>query len=575
MASLEASDVARLLVEFGQRLALRGENSYRARAYRRAAESLSALSTPLAKVIEKNQLQELPGIGAALAAVITTLHRQGTHPALEKMRREVPEGVLDLLQVPGLRADKATKLHKDLGIGTLDELEQACRAGRLAKTKAFGPSLERKILEGIEIRRRTQGQRHIHSAAALIEVAAARLRESHPELSHVVPAGEFRRGCELVSDIVFVAQTPDPGSPRTVQLGDITLHIAGRDCYGLGLLQATGSEQHLAQLAKLAEQKGLSLAAPRSHRSRKPMSFSSEEDIYAALGLPFIPPELREGRNEIELALKRRLPALVEEEDLRGILHAHTAMSDGVNSLEQMTEATRERGYAYFGVADHSRSAAYAGGLTVDEIKEQHHAINMLNRKYKGAFRVLKGIESDILADGSLDYANDVLASFDFVVASVHSRFRLDREEQTERIIRAVSNPYTTILGHMTGRQLLRRPGYEVDIEKVLRACAKHDVAVEINANPWRLDLDWRWHQMALDLGCTMSINPDAHSTAEIDLTRWGVLMARKGGVPKERVLNSLSLPALTKYLAAKRTKALRPKRSRRSAKASSLAASR
>jgi DNA polymerase (family 10) len=214
-----------------------------------------------------------------------------------------------------------------------------------------------------------------------------------------------------------------------------------------------------------------------------------------------------------------------------------------------MAEATRSRGYQYFGVADHSKSAHYAGGLSVEEIAEQQAEANALNMKYGSAFRIFKGIESDILADGSLDYPEDVLARFDFIVASVHGQFKMDRAAQTERIIRAVSNPYTTILGHMTGRQLLRRPGYDIDIERVLAACAEHGVAVEINANPWRLDLDWRWHETALNLGCMMSINPDAHSTDEIDLTHWGVEMARKGCVPAERVLNALTLPRLLRHL--------------------------
>jgi DNA polymerase (family X) len=265
--------------------------------------------------------------------------------------------------------------------------------------------------------------------------------------------------------------------------------------------------------------------------------------------LPFIEPELREGTDEIALALKHALPKLVSDQDLRGILHAHTDLSDGADTLEVMADATLSRGYQYFGVADHSKSAHYAGGLSVEEIRAQHAQIDALNERYGKSFRILKGIESDILADGSLDYSEEVLARFDFVVASVHGRFKLDRKTQTQRIIRAVENPFTTILGHMTGRQLLRRPGYEVDIEAILVACAEHGVAVEINANPWRLDLDWRWHRRALELGCMMSINPDAHSTDEIDLTHWGVEMARKGGLPAERILNALTLPRLLQHL--------------------------
>jgi DNA polymerase (family 10) len=263
-----------------------------------------------------------------------------------------------------------------------------------------------------------------------------------------------------------------------------------------------------------------------------------------------VPPELREGREEIARALAGRLPNLVTDEDIAGILHAHTDRSDGLDTLEAMAEATWSRGYQYFGVADHSKSAHYAGGLSPEEVAVQQAEAEALNREYGRRFQIFKGIESDILADGALDYPDEVLETFDFVVASVHGRFKVDRAAQTERIIRAVSNPYATILGHMTGRQLLRRPGYDIDIEKVLAACAEHGVAVEINANPWRLDLDWRWHETALKLGCLMSINPDAHSTRELDLTHWGVEMARKGGVPKDRILNCLSKDEFGSYLA-------------------------
>jgi DNA polymerase (family 10) len=281
-----------------------------------------------------------------------------------------------------------------------------------------------------------------------------------------------------------------------------------------------------------------------------------EEEIYAALELQYVPPELREGRGEIELAAGKRLPALVTDADLRGLIHVHTNASDGANSLQEMADATRERGYGYFGVADHSQTAGYAGGLKPAEIEAQHAEADALNARYGGRFRVLKGIESDILQDGSLDYGEEVLARFDYIVASVHSRFGLDPEKQTERILRAVANPHTTVLGHMTGRKLLERESYDIDVERVLAACAEHDVAVEINANPHRLDLDWRWHGRALELGCRLSINPDAHSVAELDLTRWGVLMARKGGVPRDRVLNCLDWPDLSAHLDAKRGKA-------------------
>jgi DNA polymerase (family 10) len=551
MKPLDIPALARLLREFGQRSSLRPGNPYRAKAYARAAESLGALVQPLDPLVAEGRLQELPGVGAAIADIITKLYRTGTHPSLESMRKDIPEGVLEMLSVPGLRPDKVLKLYKELGITSLAQLEAAARADRLKGVKGLGPALQAKILRNIEIGRSGEGRRHMHRAALLLESAERSLQQAHPDLTRFTPAGDFRRGCELVGDLALVAQAPAlPSGPATLNPGGaLSVHLTDKQHYGATLLFATGSAQHIEQLQALAQRKGLTLSAERLKRRRKTVAARSEEDIYEALGLPFIAPELREGRDEITRALGGELPILVTDQDINGILHAHTNLSDGVDALDVMAEATRTRGYHYFGVADHSKSAHYAGGLSVGEVIEQHRAIDGLNKTYGKDFRILKGIESDILADGSLDYPDEILDRFDFVVASVHSRFKLDRTVQTERIVRAVENPYTTILGHMTGRQLLRRPGYDIDIETILRACAAHGVAVEINANPWRLDLDWRWHQRALDLGCMMSINPDAHSTREIDLTHWGVEMARKGGVPASRVLNCLTLHQLLQHL--------------------------
>jgi DNA polymerase (family 10) len=464
--AVDAAQIAGLLRELSQRTALRGGSPYRAKAYARAADNLLALSVPLDQLIADDRLQEIPGVGEAIAGIIKRIYTTGSYPALESIRKDVPEGVLELLTIPGLRPDKILKLHQTLGINSLAELEEAAKAGRVRSAKGLGAALETKILQGLDLRRNSEGQRHLHRAQELLGSAERHLRSSGLGITRVTPAGAFRRGCELVDELSLVVEIPDV-EPRIMSQGN-------------------------------------------------------------------------------------QLSVYVTDSDIRGVLHAHTDLSDGVDTLEVMAEATRSRGYQYFGVADHSRSAHYAGGLSIDEIAAQHAEIDHLNRKNEDGFRVLKGIESDILADGSLDYPDEVLASFDFVVASVHSRFRLDRQAQTERIIRAVSSPRTTILGHMTGRQLMRRPGYEVDIPRVLAACAEYGVAVEVNGNPWRLDLDWRWHQTALELGCMMSINPDAHSTREIDLMHWGVEMARKGGVPKGRVLNCLPLAKLESYLAAR-----------------------
>ncbi len=551
---LDATAVAALLVELGQRVELSGDSAFKARAYHRAAESLRALALPLDEVVGQGRLREIPGIGAAVEEKIEALHRTGTHRTLERLRAELPASVLEMLSIPGLAAPKVRQIF-DLGISDIEQLEAACRDGKLAPVKGLGPALQKKILQGIDILRRSSGQRHIHHAGALLAFSAETLAQWRPELARIVMAGDYRRGCELVHDLHLVAQAP--GELTTVATerigGDVDLTVADEPRYGVALLFATGSAEHLTQLQSRAAAMGLTLDKQGLRRGRDFIPCATEAELYAALALPFIEPELREGADEIALAEAGQLPALVGEADLRGILHSHTDQSDGTFSLEDMAEATRQRGYNYFGVADHSQSAGYAGGLSLAEIEAQHVEADRLNKRYKGKFRILKGIESDILLDGSLDYPEEILARFDFVVASIHSRFALDPAAQTERMLKAVANPFTTILGHMTGRLLLRREGYEIDIDRVLQACAAHGVVVEINANPHRLDLDWRWHRRALELGCILSINPDAHSIAELDLTRWGVAMARKGGVSKERVLNCMDLPEITAFLDARR----------------------
>jgi DNA polymerase (family 10) len=539
MPKLDAKETAQLLMELSRRALLAGGNPYRARAYAKAAETLSAMTSPLETVVAEGRLREYSGIGETIADIIEKLHRTGTHPTLEQARKEIPAGVLEMLAIPGLRPEKVTKLYKELGIQSLTDLEAAAGADRLAKEKGFGPALQRRILEGIGIARRGRGARHIHRAAELLESVEQELSGAGLGLKRVLPAGDFRRGAELVFDLAVVAEAPKlADGPQVTQHGDVAVHLTDAKHFGISLLRATGSEAHLRQLEARAAAQGYSLTADGLTRDGVAVAAQSEADIYEALGLQFIPPELREGASEIERAAAHELPVLVEAADIRGILHAHTTASDGVNTLQEMADAARARGYGYFGVADHSISAHYAGGLSVDEIIEQHAEIDRLNAAYGASFRILRGIESDILADGSLDYPEDILRRFDFVVASVHGGFRTDRKAQTERIIRAVSNPHTRILGHMTGRQLLRRDGYDVDVEAILAACAAHGVAVEINANPWRLDVDWRWHQIGVGLGCIFSINPDAHSIAEIDLVRWGVAIARKGGLSQEMILN-------------------------------------
>jgi DNA polymerase (family 10) len=543
MAKPDKKAVAAVLHELGQRLELEGGNPYRARAYRRAAENLALSPLPLEQLVAERRLTEIPGIGDALAAVIAELHQTGDHPRLASMREATPEGVLEMLRIPGLRPERVRKLHKELGIASMADLEDAARSGRLASTKGYGAAFQAKVLQGISMSRGPQG-RHLHRAATAVQLALDEIRRSRPEWTQVTPAGEFRRGCELVGSLSLVAVDPDlGGADKKIELGDqLVVRVTRPERYGIALLLATGAEDHLQALKTVARRRGLVLEEDGLLKKGRVIAQRTEEEIYDALGLSYIAPELRETGKEVQLALKGGLPELVTRDDLHGVLHAHTTASDGSDSLEDMAEATRERGYTYLGLTDHSQTAHYAGGLKVEEVAAQQRAVDRLNMRYGSSFHVFKGIESDILADGSLDYPDEVLGSFDFVIASIHSRFRMSRKEQTDRMIRAIENPHTTVLGHVTGRLLTKRPGYDVDMDRILKACAKQGVAIEINANPWRLDMDWRWCARALELGCMFSINPDAHSTNEIDNVRWGVLMARKGAVPKERVFNAMSL---------------------------------
>jgi DNA polymerase (family 10) len=558
VAKAGAKQVGELLREYAQRTALRGGNPYRAKAYARAADSVGALVEPLDRVVAEDRLTDVPGIGDAIADIVAKLHRTGTHPGLEKVRKEVPDGVLELLSVPGLEPEKAMRLHNDLGISSIAELESAAKDDRIRKAKGLGAALQTKILQNLAIARSGAGRLSVHRAAALLENAAASLKAGRPRLKRITIAGDFRRGCELVGDMSIVAEGPaSEESDDDAAAEGLKVRVVERRRFGAALLFATGSAAHLEGLHALAAAKGLRLDPEGLHKGLSTVA-AEEKDVYRTLGLPYIEPELREGRGEIERALKGKLPKLVADADLKGILHCHTDASDGTKTLETMAKATLDRGFEYFGGADHSRSAHYAGDLSVEEIDLQRKEADRLNKGYGRDFRILKGIESDILADGSLDYPEDVLERFDFVVASIHGRFKLDRKAQTERLLRAVANPCTTIIGHMTGRQLQRRPGYEIDVEKVLRACARHDVAVEINAHPWRLDLDWRWHQAALGHGCMLSINPDAHSIPELDHMHWGVEMTRKGGVPPDRVLNGMPLGEIMRHLKRKRRFAAR-----------------
>lgn len=555
MGKPTATEIAAQLREMGQRLSLEKGNPYRAKAYVRAAENLVLTTTPIADLIAGERLTEIPGVGDALAAAITDIYNKGESKKLAAMRTQSPAGLLEIMAIPGMRPERVKKLQSALGITTLAQLEKAARTDVLKSTKGFGPAFQTKVLQGLEIMRGPE-RRHVHKAVAAAEMAVKQIARDHGGVVQVIPAGDLRRGSELVGRMVFVVEMRSGEKvPQTLRSGDTTVYFTDSAHCGITLLLSTGSDEHLAALRERAKKKGLTLDAKGLRRGSRVIAAATEDEIYAALDLPFIAPELRETGAEVKLAGQGKLRELVVAQDIRGVLHAHTVASDGADTLEGMALAARTRGYEYLGLTDHSQTASYAGGLTADEVVAQQREIDRLNKKLGSSFRVFKGIESDILADGSLDYPEEILQRFEFIISSVHSKFKLGIREQTQRILKAVANPHTTILGHVTGRQLLRRPGYEVDMEAILRACAEHGVAIEINAHPWRLDLDWRWCRRGLELGCLFSVDPDAHSTREIDNIRWGVQMARKGGVPRESILSAWNRKDFATYLEQRRSK--------------------
>jgi DNA polymerase (family 10) len=466
---------------------------------------------------------------------------------------------MEMVEVPGLGPKKIKAIYENLGIGSMGELEYACIENRLVGLPGFGQKTQEKILAGIRQFKRHQG---FHLYANVVEEADLILEAVRGArgVVHAGLAGEFRRVLEVVQsitlvvaglqpkvleaalrsvpDVTQVEYQPDSNTvtARSPQGLPVTVKLVDVADYGWELLHATGSPEHVEAITKRLHARGATLRA------------ESEEAIYAAAGLPFIPPELREGHGEIELAERGCLPALIEAGQIQGIFHNHTLYSDGSATVEQMVEAARSLGYRYIGISDHSQSAFYANGLKEDRVRTQQAEINAVQKKFPD-IRIFKGIEADILVDGAMDYPDEVLATFDFVIASVHSRFNLSEEDQTRRICRALANPYVTMLGHATGRLLLSRDGYRVDLHKVLDAAAAHNKIVEINANPHRLDLDWRLCGYAKEKGVKFSINPDAHSTDGLEVVPFGVNVARKGGVTANDVVNTLPADAMAAQL--------------------------
>ncbi|WP_420129489.1 DNA polymerase/3'-5' exonuclease PolX [Longimicrobium sp.] len=579
---MTAREAAAALGEIAMLLEVVGGNPFRAKAFQSAARTLETSSADLTALAAAGQLRTLPGVGEGIAGVLNELVTTGTSRMLEELREQTPVGLYDVMRIKGVGAKRGRTLFKELGIDSLDKLEEAAAAGRLAALPGFGAKTAEAILKGVAFARSMRGRRRYYQA---VEAAAALLElvEGLPGVLRASSAGQVRRRLEVVDSIDMVAASDDPetvlaafralqGVERAdhddadaraeIQFADgvkATLTCVPPAAYPTALVFATGSDRHLQQLRARAESQKLRLEADGVYAGTRRRAAKDEAGVYKVLGLDFIPPELREGWGEIEAAAEGKLPKLVEVDDLQGTFHCHTTYSDGRASVAEMAEAARERGWRYLGIADHSQSAGYAGGLPVAAVRRQHREIDAWNAEHGGKgkkrFRLFKGIESDILANGALDYPADVLRAFDYIVGSVHSNFALGEKEQTARLIRAVSNPHITMLGHATGRLLLKRSGYAVDVKAVIDAAAEHGTCVEINADPHRLDVNWENARYAAEKGILIPINPDAHSTGALGNVAYGVNVARKAWLTAPQVLNTWDLDDLEEFFAQRKQK--------------------
>ncbi|MBI2814369.1 MAG: DNA polymerase/3'-5' exonuclease PolX [Opitutae bacterium] len=586
---MNKTEIAAVLTEIGTLLELKGENPFKIRAYQAGARVVESLGEDeLTQRIEAGTLEEVKGIGEALAQKITELHTTGRLEFFDKLAQSVPAGLIEILRIPGIGAKKARTLQEKLGIDTVAKLRAACAAGSVAALDGFGEKTQEKILEGIR-NREAYDKRHLWLTAA--EAAApilAGLRKL-PGVKQVESCGSLRRRMETVGDLDFLVAMTDPApivgwfvtqpavkeitargeTKASVRLESglqADLRLVPPEQFVFTLHHLTGSKDHNVQMRHRAQQRGLSMSEwglvpaagegtakeKAEHLGRK-TDIRTEEQLFRKLGLAHIPPELREGLGEIEAAAEDALPPLVEEGDIRGVFHNHTTASDGHNTLEEMTAAAQALGLEYLGIADHSKSSVQARGLSEERLVAQIAEIGRLNATKKFKCHVFTGTECDILPDGKLDFDAGLLAQLDYTVVSVHSSFRQESAVMTKRIIRALEQPHVTMLGHLTGRLLLEREAYAVEVDKVIDAAIANGVVIELNANPSRLDLDWRHWRKAAEKGLLTSINPDAHGTDQLAYHKVGVGAARKGWLTKDHVLNTRPLAAMKKWLAARR----------------------
>ncbi len=561
-------------------LELKGENPFKIRAYRNGAETVSQFFGDIVGKARDNDLKGIKGIGDALQQKLHELASTGKLEYYENLKAEFPEGLFELFDLQGLGPKKVKALYDKLGIDSLANLKKSCESGTVAELPGFGKKSVEKILESIAFREKNADRFRLGDVAATVEMILESLR-GHPDCLRADVAGSFRRGKETVHDVDFLVAGSQPekvikhfvnqewvsgvsvqgATKASVNLGNglqCDLRVVSNVEFACALAYFTGSKEHNVAMRGRANQRGYTLneyrlALKDGSKEESPPALETEEELYRFLGLDFVPPELRENGGEIEAAGKGELPELVQLENLRGTFHNHTTASDGRNSLEEMANAAIELGLQYLGIADHSKSSFQANGLNEERLLTQVKEIGALNEKLAAdgtTFKIFTGSEVDILKDGSLDFDDEILAQLDYAVASVHNSMTQSEADMTKRIIKAVSNPGITMLGHLTGRLLLQRAAYAVDIPAVIEACAETGTIIELNCSPWRLDMDWRWWPLAIEKGVKCSINPDAHHTDQWENLWFGAKLARKGWLTRENVVNTLPLGEIEKAIA-------------------------